>query len=137
MSSQQERFDRMRKIINTVAAEMGSFVEDPAVADAIAKYEARVSELETLFNRLDGKIDSFRQLKIDVQQALASVSSGEQVISGGQTSYMVDHQLGYYPVVSIIDSSNTFVDIMVSHIDDNAFVVSGVGLSFTGTIIYF
>lgn len=67
---------------------------------------------------------------------IAGGSSAVSVPIASVTTYTVSHNLGYYPLVQILDGTGSLViPNTLTHTDVNNFTVT-FGLAFTGTIVY-
>jgi len=75
----------------------------------------------------------FNTVISQILPGMAALTKTETFTS--QTSVTVTHNLGYYPVVQIIDGSANQVDAEVTQTSVNAFTVT-FAIAQTGTIIY-
>jgi hypothetical protein len=103
---------RVLKILSPTSVQKASFMIDTKSYDCILM---RFHSYEPQISYLDVDAPVF---------ALPSITAPVQVVFTNQTVVTVTHNLGYRPLVQVLDNSDTIMSADVDHISINEFVVT-------------
>lgn len=133
------RLDRLFNVITRLSAEVSQLLEESPIQAVREDLEDRAALLSADVEEVKTRVAAITELGatlVDDIKNNALSKPSTFTISGGQSTYVVSHNLGYKPMIFVFDSADVEVKVLRTHVSDNTFAISGLSLAFTGTIVY-